>query len=233
MEIVKFGLGLRFDVMEGEEEQATPKQLWEEVFSVLTVSDTWGLHVFGGMVSSAEFASDEPCYICVLSNGRLSQMRRVFRKLEEDAGVSMYLAATHPFLQSNALKNVEWSDLLRQNTADGTLHGGARGLVRDSRMQKARQTPPGRQGHRVPARAGCVWRGVNVQAGDTKADIGGEKAFHRRSHIAPAHCKRRRRYGGRYSDRMQRHGQNRANSGTPRGKDAGAVCRAARHHGPY
>lgn len=124
MEIVKFGLGLRFDVMEGEEEQATPKQLWEEVFSVLTASDARGLRVYGGMVSSAEFASDEPRYICVFSNGRLSQMRRVFRKLEEDAGVSMYLAATHPFLQSNALKNVDGLTYYGRIQRDGTLYGG-------------------------------------------------------------------------------------------------------------
>lgn len=124
MEIVRFGLGVRFDVMEGEEEQATPKQLWEEVFSVLTASDTKGLRVYGGMVSSAEFASDEPCYICVFDHGRLSQMRRVFRKLEEDAGVSMYLAATHPFLQSNALKKVDGLTYYGRIQRDGTLHGG-------------------------------------------------------------------------------------------------------------
>ncbi len=124
MEIVKFGLGVRFDVMEGEEEQATPKQLWEEIFSVLTASEAKGLHVYGGMASSAEFASDQPCYICVFNNGRLSQMRRVFRKLEEDAGISMYLAATHPFLQSNALKKVDGLTYYGRIQRDGTLHGG-------------------------------------------------------------------------------------------------------------
>lgn len=149
MEIVKFGLGVRFDVMEGEEEQATPKQLWEEVFSVLTASDAWGLHVYGGMVSSAEFASDEPCYICVFNNGRLSQMRRVFRKLEEDAGVSMYLAATHPFLQSNALKKVDGLTYYGRIQRDGTLHGGDADLF-GIRVCKKR-------GKRRPAGKGIVF----------------------------------------------------------------------------
>lgn len=123
MEIFKFGLGVRFDVMEGEE-QATPKQLWEEVFSVLTTSDVQGMHVYGGMASSEEFASKEPCYICAFTNGKLKDMRRVYRKLEEDAGVNMYLAATHPFLQSNALEKINSLTFYGRIQRDGTLHGG-------------------------------------------------------------------------------------------------------------
>ena len=124
MEILHFGLGIRFDVMEGEEEQATPRQLWEEIFSVLTTSDVRGMHVYGGRAASAEYASEDSCYICAFTNGSLKEMRRVYRKLEEDAGVGMYLSATHPFLQNNALQRVEGLTYYGKIQRDGTLSGG-------------------------------------------------------------------------------------------------------------
>lgn len=124
MEILHFGLGIRFDVMEGEEEQATPRQLWEEIFSVLTTSDVQGMHVYGGRATSAEYASEDSCYICAFTNGNLKEMRRVYRKLEEDAGVGMYLSATHPFLQNNALQKVEGLTYYGKIQRDGTLSGG-------------------------------------------------------------------------------------------------------------
>jgi hypothetical protein len=80
MEILHFGLGIRFDVMEGEEEQATPRQLWEEIFSVLTTSDVQGMHVYVAGGTSAEYASEDSCYICAFTNGNLKEMRRVYRK---------------------------------------------------------------------------------------------------------------------------------------------------------
>ena len=65
MQTRKFSLGLRFDIMAGEEGQATPAQIWEEIFSVLTTTDTKGLQLFGGMVTSVEYSPAEPCYLCV------------------------------------------------------------------------------------------------------------------------------------------------------------------------
>lgn len=121
MEIKRFGLGIRFDVMAGEDEQPTPEQLWEEVFSVLTTSDTKGMLVYGG---HTPYASEDSCYICVFTNGSLKEMRRIYHKLNEDAGVNMYLTATHPFIQSNALGKIDGLTFYGKVQSDGSLTGG-------------------------------------------------------------------------------------------------------------
>ncbi len=148
MEVLRFGLGVRFDVLEGEE-QATPRQLWEEVFSVLTTSDVKGLHVFGGRASLADYASSEPCYICAFTNGSLKQLRRVYQKLNDDAGVGMYLTATHPFIQSNALEKINELAFFGKVQRDGTLFGGEQPFF-DVRVCKKR-------GKRKPMGKGIVF----------------------------------------------------------------------------
>jgi len=148
LEVLRFGLGVRFDVLEGEE-QATPRQLWEEVFSVLTTSEVKGLHVFGGRASLADYASSEPCYICAFTNGSLKQLRRVYQKLNEDAGVGMYLTATHPFIQSNALEKIEGLTFYGRIQRDGTLFGGEEPFF-DVRVCKKR-------GKRKPMGKGIVF----------------------------------------------------------------------------
>lgn len=141
MEILRFGLGIRFDVMAGEEEQATPEQLWEEVFSVLTASDIKGMHVYGG---HAAYASADPCYTCVFTNGSLKEMRRVFKKLNEDAGVDMYLAPTHPFLQSNALEKIDGLTFFGRVQRDGSIAGGDEMLGVQVCKKRGKRKPAGK-----------------------------------------------------------------------------------------
>ena len=86
MNIIRFGLGLRFEVMAGEEGQITPGQLWEEIFSVLTTDDAKGIILYGGTEQPAEGSTSEPCYICAFTNGHLKQMRQIYRKLEGGRG---------------------------------------------------------------------------------------------------------------------------------------------------
>ncbi|HWR22137.1 MAG TPA: glycerate kinase [Feifaniaceae bacterium] len=123
MQIRKFSLGLRFDIMAGEEGQATPAQIWEEIFSVLTTNDTKGLQLYGGM-ASFEYSPAGPYYLCVLTNGSLKQLRRVYGMLERDEGIGMYLTATHPFLQNNELERVEGLTYYGKVQGDGSLSGG-------------------------------------------------------------------------------------------------------------
>lgn len=141
MEILKFGLGIRFDVMAGEEEQATPKQLWEEVLSVLTASDVKGMHVYGG---HAAYETADPCYTCVFTNGSLKEMRRVFKKLNEDAGVDMYLAPTHPFLQNNALEKIEGLMFFGKVQRDGSVVGGDARLEVQVCKKRGKRRPAGK-----------------------------------------------------------------------------------------
>lgn len=149
MQTRKFSLGLRFDIMAGEEGQATPAQIWEEIFSVLTTNDTKGLQLYGGMVSFDEYAAAEPCYLCVLTNGSLKQMRRVYAMLEQDEGIGMYLTATHSFLQNNALEKVEGLTYYGKVQSDGALSGGDEPLF-DVRICKKR-------GKRRPVGKGIVF----------------------------------------------------------------------------
>lgn len=168
MEILRFGLGVRFDVMAGEEEQATPRQLWEEIFSVLTTSDVKGMHVYGGYVP---YASEDPAYICVLTNGSLKEMRRVYQKLSEDPGVSMYLTATHPFLQSNALEKLNGLTFYGKVQSDGWIAGGDEAV--EVRVGKKR-------GKRRPVGSGIVF----LLAPDNYSDVLTSKQAIRRLTIA-------------------------------------------------
>ncbi len=149
MQTRKFSLGLRFDIMAGEEGQATPAQIWEEIFSVLTTNDTKGLQLYGGMVSFDEYSPADPCYLCVLTNGSLKQMRRVYAMLDQDEGIGMYLTATHPFLQNNALEKVEGLTYYGKVQSDGALSGGDEPLF-DLRICKKR-------GRRRPVGKGIVF----------------------------------------------------------------------------
>jgi len=123
MKTHKFSLGLRFDIMADEEGQITPGQLWEEIFSVLTIDDAKGLQLYGGMEETGG-SSSEPCYLCMFTNGSLRQMRNIYRKLEGDAGINMYIAATRPYLQTNALERAEGLTYFGRVQGDGCLLGG-------------------------------------------------------------------------------------------------------------
>ena len=136
MQTHKFSLGVRFDILAGEEGQTTPAQLWGEIFSVLTVNDTKGMQLYGGMVTAEEFASS-PSYLCVFTNGKLKQLREVYRKLSEDEGIGMYLTATHPFLQTNALEKIDGLTYYGKVQSDCSLSGGQEPLF-DVRICKTR-----------------------------------------------------------------------------------------------
>lgn len=45
MDVTRFGLGVRFDALGTMPDDGVAKQFFEEVFSVLTVTDVKGLHV--------------------------------------------------------------------------------------------------------------------------------------------------------------------------------------------
>lgn len=148
MQTHKFSLGVRFDILAGEEGQTTPAQLWGEIFSVLTVNDTKGMQLYGGMVTAEEFASS-PSYLCVFTNGKLKQLREVYRKLSEDEGIGMYLTATHPFLQTNALEKIDGLTYYGKVQSDCSLSGGKEPLF-DVRICKTR-------GKRRPVGKGIVF----------------------------------------------------------------------------
>lgn len=122
MKVEHFAFGARFDIGDAGEGELTPEQIWQEVFSVLTIGDVKGMHIYGGMAAS--HAVQDPCYICAFTNGSLKEMRNIFQKLEADAGVAMYLSATSPFLQNNALEKIEGLTFFGKVQRDGSLADG-------------------------------------------------------------------------------------------------------------
>ncbi|MDR1620393.1 MAG: glycerate kinase [Clostridiales bacterium] len=141
MKVLRFGLGIRFDVMAGEDESATPAQLWEEIFSVLTTSDVKGLHIYGG---HAPYESEDACYLCVFTNGSLKEMRLLYDKLSMDAGVGMYLTASHPFIQTNALLKIEGLVYYGVVHGDGSITGGDETLAITVNKKHGKRRPRGK-----------------------------------------------------------------------------------------
>ncbi|MDD3920371.1 MAG: glycerate kinase [Eubacteriales bacterium] len=124
MEVKRFGLGVRFDVVDILHEADIERQMWEEIFSVLTVSDVSGMMLYGGVIHAAPGGPEGKSYLCVFTNGSLKEMRRVFYKLDNDAGINMYLSATQPYLQAKALSHVEGLTYFGKVHRDGTIIGG-------------------------------------------------------------------------------------------------------------
>lgn len=141
MKIHKFGLGVRFSILEGE---VTQNQLWEEVFSVLTTSELKGMYIYGGMVASSTYALEDPCYMCVFTNGSLKDLRRIFQKLEADEGINMYLTPNKPFLQSNALEKIDGLTFYGKVQGDGTIANGEAVLEATVCKKRGKRRPLGK-----------------------------------------------------------------------------------------
>ncbi len=127
MQVARFGLGIRFDMVDQEQQEEAARRFWEEIFSVLTAADVSGLNVYGGVMESGVLcAGQEQCYLCVFTGGGLRQMRGIYRKLDNDAGVNMYLSATRPFIQNNTLNHIEGlTNFGRVQRGGGLLEGDA------------------------------------------------------------------------------------------------------------
>ncbi|MEG1560734.1 MAG: glycerate kinase [Clostridia bacterium] len=127
MQIKKFGLGVRFDMLETTADESTEKMLFEEIFSVLTVNDVKGLKIYGG-VSEADIGAGRNIYHVVFSGGGFKETKRIFTKLDNDAGIGMYLTHTHPFIETNRLLYVDGLTYFGTVKRDGQLAGGERGF---------------------------------------------------------------------------------------------------------
>lgn len=124
MKIDHFGLGLRFDLLSSPIDAKAEKNIFEEIFSVLTLPDVKGLRIWGGRDSTAQ--DGENIYLVVIEGGSLGEMRKIFRKLDDDAAISMYLSHNHPFIENNRLAHVEGLTFFGVPQSDGTLAGGER-----------------------------------------------------------------------------------------------------------
>ena len=109
MQLKRLGLGIRFDFLSAASEREHAQQAFEEIFSVLTLSELEGLLIYGGQDPLTDPA--ENVFLAVIMGGSLSTMRRIYEKINADAAIGMYLAHTHPFIENNRLLPVSYTHL--------------------------------------------------------------------------------------------------------------------------
>lgn len=173
MQLKRLGLGLRFDFLTAASEREHARQAFEEIFSVLTLSELEGLLIYGGQDPLTDPA--ENVFLAVIMGGSLSAMRRIYAKLSADAAIGMYLAHTHPFIENNRL--LQWKDdsFYGEVQKDGTLRGG------DGTLDGL--TVPKKHGRRRP-----VGKGIKVLfAPDSYGVLSSEEAIKRLSVAARRH----------------------------------------------
>ncbi len=122
MQLKRLGLGIRFDFLDMVPEDEVQRLVFEELFSVLTLSDIAGLQIYGGMDKNVQ--TEENVYIVVLMGGKLKRMRGIFEKLRQDSAIGMYLCHTLPFLENNRLAELQAPPYFGEVGKDGYLHGG-------------------------------------------------------------------------------------------------------------
>lgn len=127
MNITRFALGIRFDTVGLPVDDAMERSIFNEIFSVLTVTQLKGLRVYGGNYYD-RFGTNPGVYMVVLMGGSLKEMRRIYEKLRDDAGVSMYLTHNRPFIENNALTHVEGLKYFGTVNGNGTITGGDEAL---------------------------------------------------------------------------------------------------------
>lgn len=125
MLIKRTALGIRFDFLNMVPDDKIQQLVFEELFSVLTLPDLVGLDIYGGVDQSV--LPNENVYMVVIAGGKLGRMRRIFRKIQQDVAISMYLCHTQPFYENNRLAEINAPPYFGQVGKDGMLHGGRAG----------------------------------------------------------------------------------------------------------
>ncbi len=122
MELKRFSLGVRFDFMGMFTGDEMEKRVFEELFSVLTLSDLEGLNIYGGLDLSD--SSAEKPYLVVIDNMGLKVGRRIYQKISQDAAIDMYLAHNRPFLEKNRLLHIDGLAYFGEVNKNGRVTGG-------------------------------------------------------------------------------------------------------------
>ncbi|MBE5785159.1 MAG: glycerate kinase [Clostridiales bacterium] len=173
MQLKRLGLGMRFDYLSGAAEREHARQAFEEIFSVLTLSELEGLSLYGGQDPLTE--PEENVFLAVIMGGSLTTMRRIYRKISADAAIGMYLAHTDPYIENNRLAAWEGAHFYGTVEKDGTVSGGDDTLCG--------LTVPKKHGRRKP-----VGKGIKVLfAPDTFGTLNSETVVKRLAAAARRH----------------------------------------------
>ena len=106
MEILKFSLGVRFDLLKDEVSEDDVNMILNELVSVFTIDEVSGLHFYGGTFKLNERDSSG-IYTVVIMNGKLKRMRHVYEKLNNDAHIRSLLDHRIPFVQNNVIRRFD------------------------------------------------------------------------------------------------------------------------------
>ncbi len=129
MDILKFALGVRFDLIKDDVTEEDVDYVLGQVSSVLSAEETAGLHLYGGKTRLSDL-DGEGIYTLVFMNGKMKGLREVYLRLEGDAIIKSLLERRIPFIQNNTIRAFKDMELLGTVGEDGTLSGGsAAGIV--------------------------------------------------------------------------------------------------------
>lgn len=127
MQLVKFALGIRIAAMAELPEKEFARRVYEEVFSVLTLSELEGLQLFGGSDPLHQEAGSQDggdIFLAVIMGGKIKTMRRVFEAIDSDAAINMYLTHSSPYIENNRLARVEGLTCYGTVMKNGRVEGG-------------------------------------------------------------------------------------------------------------
>lgn len=123
MEIERFGLGIRLDMLDqkigGEEE----KTLLGALLSVFSAEDLDELNLFAGK-STCPGDEERNIFLAVITGMRLNRAREVFSRLDSSAVIASLLSYEKSYLQNNTLMNIPAPQYLGRFSKTGQLLGG-------------------------------------------------------------------------------------------------------------
>lgn len=124
MDILKFALGLRFDLLKDRVENEDVKYLLGQLSAVLSAEETAGLHLYGGAQKLSELDGDG-VYTFVFMNGKMKPLREIYQRLEGDAIIKSLLERRIPYIQNNTIRGFSEMEFLGEIGEDGLLSGGS------------------------------------------------------------------------------------------------------------
>ncbi len=123
MKILKFALGVRFDMLLRTVDDKAKQEIFCELTHTVSARMTDGLHIYGGCRKL--FPNDgDNIYTVVFMNGSLKQMRRLYRKIDGDARLRAMMERKTPYIQNNVIRDFDDLEYLGEVNSMGEAVGG-------------------------------------------------------------------------------------------------------------
>lgn len=123
MEVERFGLGIRVDMMNVDFGRKEQEEVFSYVFAALSPKLLAGLKLYAGRCKLDETDSDN-VFTIVFIGGGLHKTRKLFLKLNNDTLIKSMLTSVCPYIQTNVLCKIEGLTYYGVFGPDGVLLGG-------------------------------------------------------------------------------------------------------------